>query len=252
MTEKVLSSPVTSAGGSALSFQFGRDTFAFANELVWEYRFAPGSGAVTIQRNHPPPTYAHRCFVVARSARQFLYHARFDATVSAANETLYREKIREVVSRSPRRPGAERERVVIPGYRSLRQFSEAHEQLLKTECGGAWQSYVLRSHWRMILPITRRHQERLCRQLTHALTARPAPIVHLFRFPKITINHAVVLFDRVETPSAIRFQAYDPNVPAQPTELIYDREEQRFHFPPNHYWPGGRLNVVEVYCSWLY
>ena len=58
------------AAQRTLHFQFERDTFAFANELVWEYRFEPGTGAVTTFRNNPPPGYSHRCFVMVRSVRQ--------------------------------------------------------------------------------------------------------------------------------------------------------------------------------------
>lgn len=54
-------------------FEFARDSFAFANELVWEYRFDAVTGKTTFSQRVPPPNYAHRCFVLARSARQFLY-----------------------------------------------------------------------------------------------------------------------------------------------------------------------------------
>jgi hypothetical protein len=160
--------------------------------------------------------------------------------------------IREVVSRSPRRPGAESKRIVIPGYDCLRQFSQAQEQLLKAECGGAWQSYFLRSHWRMTFPITRHQQARMARQLVGAFAEKPAPIVHLLRFPQLTINHGIVLFGFHETERAIHFDAYDPNVPAHPSELTYQRAERAFHFPRNHYWPGGALKVIEVYRGWIY
>ena len=84
-------------------FEFERDTFAFANELVWEYRCDPATQKMISRRNEPPPTYAHRCFVMVRSARQFFYHARFEPA-PVADEQTYRRLIREVVSRSPRRP----------------------------------------------------------------------------------------------------------------------------------------------------
>ena len=233
-------------------FQFERDTFAFANQLVWEYRPDPATGKLTTCRNDPPPTYAHRCFVMVRSARQFFYHARFEPARAAADELAYRRLIREVVSRSPRRPSADPDRLVIPGYDSLRSFSRAQAPLLKAECGGAWQSYFLRSHWRMILPMPRGHQERMARHLVKVFPQRIAPIVHLVRFPQLTINHGIVLSDFTETATEIRFAAYDPNVQERPSELIYDRAARTFLFPRNHYWNGGRVDVVEVYRGWLY
>ena len=237
---------------SARSFRFERDTFAFANELVWEYRLDPATGKTATFRNEPAPTYAHRCFVMVRSARQFFYHARFEPAQAVADEQTYRGLIREVVSRSPRRPSADPDKLPIPGYGSLRSFSRERAPLLKAECGGASQSYFLRSHWRMILPMPRGHQERMARQLVEAFPSRVAPIAHLVRFPQLTINHGIVLFDVAETAAEIRFPAYDPNVPDHPAELIYDRAQRTFFFPRNHYWPGGRVDVVEVYRGWLY
>jgi hypothetical protein len=233
-------------------FQFERDTFAYANELVWEYRLEPGADTMATFRNEPPPTYAHRCFVMVRSVRQFLYHARFDASLPVADARTYRQRIRQVVSRSPRRTSPEAERVVIPGYSGLRSFSGAQEPILKAECGGAWQSYFVRSHWRMVFPVPRWHQELTARRLAWALAAGTPPIVHVFRFPRVTINHGIVLYAKTKTPSGLRFSAYDPNVPERPAELTYDRAKRTFLLPRNHYWAGGRVEVVHVYRGWLF
>jgi hypothetical protein len=232
-------------------FEFDRDAFAFANELFWEYRFDPATGRTTFARRVPPPGYAHHCFVLVRSARQFLYHATFDPACPVSDEAGYRRLVRKVVARNPRLPSAPARRVVIPGCDDLRAFSRAHETLLKAECGGAWQSYFLRSHWRMIFPVSRRHQERTARQLTDGLQQGRSPIVHLVRFPILTINHGVVVFGVRESGPEIRFQAYDPNVPAQPAELTYDRASRTFLFPANQYWAGGRVDAIEIYRTWL-
>jgi hypothetical protein len=243
----------TPAGGdSARTFRFDRDTFTFANELVWEYRLDPATNRMTSVWSDPPPTYSHRCFVMVRSARQFLYHARFEPAQPVADSSTYRALIRQVVARNPRRPGAEAERIVIPGYASLRAFSQAQTACLKAECGAAWQCYFLRSHWRMVFPVWRAHQEQVARQLRQVLRVRPAPIVHLFRFPRITINHGIVLFGATESDAEIRFDAYDPNIPDHPVPLVYDRAARTFSFPRNHYWAGGPVSVIEIYCGGLY
>ncbi len=233
-------------------FTFEQDTFAFANELIWEYQFDSITGASSIRRNSPPPTYAHRCFVLVRSARQFLYHARFEPHLPVADAATYARLIRHVVRRSPRVPSAEDRKIVIPGYGCLRAFSQDHETTLKRGCGGAWQSYVLRSHWRMVFPISRAHQARTAQQLVTAFATKPDPIVHLVRFPQLTINHGITLFDLADSGEQIRFAAYDPNQPAQPTELVYERAKRTFFFPANHYWAGGRVDVIEVYRGWIY
>lgn len=246
------SSPPPRKPAALRPFEFERDTFTFANELVWEYRVDPTSGRMTTFPNERPASYTHRCFVMARSARQFFYHARFDPDRPVASAAAYRSLIRGVVHRSPRAPSADAERIVLPGYDSLRALSQVHAALLKAECGPAWQSFFVRSHWRMVLPIWPRHQQRIASQLIEGLRTRPVPIAHLFRFPCITINHAVVLFDATESEREVRFAAYDPNIPTHPVHLHYDRTTQAFFFPPTHYWAGGRVSVTEAYTDWPY
>jgi hypothetical protein len=238
--------------GPAPRFEFGRDTFSFANELVWEYRPDAATGRMATRKNNPPPQYAHRCFVMVRSARQFFYHARFDGNRPPVPEESYRRLIRQVVGRSPRQPSKKRDKIAIPGFDGLRAFSVACESLLKAECGGAWQSYALRSHWRMVFPISRRNQESVSVELLASFGRRVIPIVHLVRFPQLTINHGMVLFGHQETAAEIRFAAYDPNQPGQPTQLTYRRADRTFHLPPNHYWAGGRVDVIEVFRGWIY
>ena len=228
-------------------FDFDRDTFSFANELVWEYRLDPATGTMSTQRNSPPPQYTLRCFVLARSVRQFLYHARFDGNRPPVAPEDYRPLIRQVVRRSPRKPSGESDKIVFPGYDGLRSFSQAQEAVVKATCGGAWQSYAMLSHWRMVFPISRLHQEDVAAQLLASFGQRIIPIVHLVRFPQLTINHGIVLMDHQETEAGIHFGAYDPNQPGRPTQLIYHRAERTFHFPQNHYWAGGPLDVIEVF-----
>lgn len=243
---------ISSAGTAARAFSFARDTFAFPNELVWEYRFDAVTGRVSTFRNRPAPRYTHRCFVMVRAARQFFYHARFAPDLPMADERTYRQLIRTVVRRSPRRPCPAADQIVIPGFAGLRAFSQAQENLLKHECGDAWESYILRSHWRMVFPVSRAHQARMAGQLTAALAVRPAPIVHVVRFPQLTINHGLLVFDQVATPTGLQFAAYDPNVPDCPATLTFARASRSFVFPRNHYWAGGPLNVIEVYRGWFY
>ena len=231
-------------------FGFQRDTFAFANELVWEYQF--DGGKTTTRPREPKPDYTHHCFVLARAARQFFYHAHFDKSVAPHEDNqIYRRRIREVVSRNPRKPCAPGQEVVFPGYGHLYEFSRAHEWLLKSECGGAWQSYALRSHWRMIFPITRTHQERTLESLLASIRGGNAPVVHLVRFPRLTINHGVLLFGAEETEAGYRFQAYDPNYPQTPALVSWDRKTRSFFMPANHYYVGGRLDIIEIFRTWL-
>jgi hypothetical protein len=232
-------------------FEFARDTFAFENETYWEYHFDAATGKTSFTPRQPKPSYAHRCFVLTRAARQFLYHARFDASQRSPDDPTCRRLIREVMARNPRRSCAPEKQIVIPGYANLREFSAARAPLLKAGCGGAWQSYVLRSHWRMVFPISRSHQARTAASLRVAMEQNLPPIVHLVKFPVVTINHSMVVFAAVETGAGVDFQAYDPNQPAQPTHLSFDDKTKTFSLPQNHYWAGGALDIIEVYRNWL-
>ncbi len=231
-------------------FVFERDSFAFANELVWEYRFDPAGRMTTVARE-PKPDYTLRCFVLTAAARQFSFHANFDAAQPRLDEAQYRVLVRQVVSRNPRKASSAAQRILIPGFAGLRSFSGAFESLLKAECGGAWRSYVLRSHWRMVFPISRRHQAWTAEQLKNTLSRKATAVVHLVRFPKLTINHGVVLYGFRETEAGTEFDVYDPNAPSKPTQLVYDATTRTFHFPANAYWSGGKLDVIEIYRNWF-
>jgi hypothetical protein len=236
----------------ARPFLFERDTFAFAHELVWEYRFDAVTGQTKTVRANPPPTYYHRCFVMVRAVRQFFNHARFDPALPAPEAETCRRLIRTIVARNPRRISIESDRVLVPGYSGLRSFSQACEALLKAECGQPWESYVLRSHWRMVFPVWRRNQERTAQRLERALSLSAIPVVHLFRFPRVTINHGIMLFASAADDGGLHFQGYDPNIPAHPVELTYRHADRTFFFSNNHYWAGGKLQVLEIYRNWLY
>jgi hypothetical protein len=232
-------------------FEFQRDSFAFANELIWAYHFDPVTGKTTVSRRAPEPTYAHRCFVLSRAARQFLYHSRFDAGQQIADDKAYRRLIRRVLARNPRALCEPGQTIVIPGFDSLRRFSQARETLLKAECGGAWRSYCLRSHWRMVFPVSRQHQVRTAGQLLEAIRHNRSPIVHLVRFPALSINHGMLLFAAEETDDRVRFHAYDPNDPNKPVLVSFDRSARTFALSANAYWAGGHVDIIEIYRTWL-
>jgi hypothetical protein len=232
-------------------FNFDQDTFAYSNELVWEYHFND-NGKWVHERREPDPDYTHHCFVVARSARQFFQNARFDPSLPRADDDTYRQLIDKVISVDPERVLSDKDKIIIPGYGNLREFSAAHERLLKEECGGAWQSYFQRGHWRMIFPFNRAHQEHTSQQLLFDVEENRPPVVHVVRFPQLSINHALLVFAAKPMDKTIEFDVYDPNKPDSPKTLTYDRATRTFSFPGNDYWPGGRVDVYEIYRDWNY
>jgi hypothetical protein len=244
-------SPRSDGRTASRPFVFGQDTFAYANELVWEYGYDE-EGRWSGRARDPKPDYSHRCFVVARSAKQFFLHGRFDPDGAVVDDLTYRNLIREVIRSSPRRGRLEDARVVFPGYRNLWEFSEAWTGLLQAETGGAWQSYWQRGHWRMVFPFSRRHQERMAERLAESVEREGVAVAHLVQFPSLRINHAVVLFEAEASDDGIEFGVYDPNEPDSPVQMIYDRAARRFEFPANAYYPGGPLDVYEIYRGIFY
>jgi hypothetical protein len=227
-------------------FDFYSDAFAYPNELVWVYEY-DANGKWTTRQRDPKPTYAQHCFVVARSALQFLNNARFAPELPLADEKTYRRLIRKVVATNPRKSLPEKDKIVIPGYANLRQFSEMQETALKEESGGAWQSYFQRGHWRMIFPFSRRHQEDTAVKLLQSVNQGNSAVLHVVRFPQLTINHAVVLYGAEESETGIVFSIYDPNRPQSPAFLNYDRVKRTFYLPANLYFKGGEVEVYEIY-----
>jgi hypothetical protein len=227
-------------------FSIERDAFAFPNELVWSYH-VDERGAWRVESRVHSSTYIHRCFVLARTARQFFQHARFDPSRPAPDDEELRRLVRRVAATSPRAQGPDAERIVIPGYPSLRALSEARGDLLREEIGGPLWSYVERGGWRMVIPFSRRSQARTAAHLVEALDRRRPPILHLVRFPHITINHAVLVYDYEDDGEVIRFLAYDPNAPSGPAVLTYDRASRTFELGRNAYFKGGRVDAYEIY-----
>lgn len=237
---------------SNLTFDFQRDTFAYTNELVWAYNINPETKEQSWHLRSKSPEYSHHCFVMVRSARQFWWHAKFDPAQPSADERTYRRLVDEVIGRSDLKGSPEERKVVFPGYAGLREFSEAYPKLLQAECGGAWQSYVQRGHWRMLWPFTRGSQESHARRLRERIESGTPCVVHLVRFPSLKINHAVLAYALRTEPGKIVFSTYDSNDPGQPLDLIYLEKERRFEFPTTGYFVGGEVEVYEIYRNWIY
>ncbi|MFO1458867.1 MAG: hypothetical protein U1G08_05615 [Verrucomicrobiota bacterium] len=233
------------------AFHHPTDTFAFPNDTLWSYARDPVTGRQLHLKRDPPPEYHLRCFVMARSAKQFFHHARFDPALPPLDRESYARCIAEVVGRNPRRMCPDQRRVVIPGFPHLRAFSEAHADLCRAGLGGAWQSYVQRGHWRMILPWTRRGQRAEAERLARSVRANLAPVVHIFTFPALTLNHAVVAYSVSESPEGFQFATYDPNAPNDILDLRFDFSRREFEMPPTLYFIGGHLDAYEVYSGFF-
>lgn len=228
------------------SFQIGRDSIAYPNELLRTYVFHP-DGRTTSHHADPEPDYALHCFPMVRAAREFFHHARFAPEAPRCSGEEYRRIVQSIVRRDSRCPSAPDLRVVVPGFRDLAEFSAAHETMLKRECGAAWKSYTQRGNWRMVFPFSRARQARVAGNLSKRVSAGLLPIVHVVDFPRLKINHALLLVAVETTAAGAVFKAYDPNQPDRPAQLQFDNEARTFRFEQNRYFRGGDVKVYEVY-----
>ncbi len=228
------------------------DGMAYPNQLAWAYQINPATGRMETKRREPAPTYSLHCFGMARDVRQFFRQSQFAPSASKASEMEYRELIRKVLDRDSRCEAGQGTRVMIPGFKNLHEFSQAEEKLLKSEGGRAWQSFFQRGNWRMVFPFSRNHQRREAARLERELEEHRLPIVHVVRFPALTINHVVLLFQAVSRHGVTEFSAYDPNDPTTPLRLRFDSGNGRFEFPATSYFQGGRVDVYEIYRSAIY
>jgi len=155
------------------------------------------------------------------------------------------------MARGPRSTVATEPPIVIPGYTGLRDFSAAHEQVLKDEMLQDWRSVLPRGDWRIVAPALPAEQARTAEALYRKVRAGTPAIIRVFRFPVMTINHAVLLYDAAERDGDLEFTAYDPNDVAGPIVVRFDRPAGTFLFPPRDYFDGGPIKVYEIYAGML-
>jgi hypothetical protein len=104
----------------------------------------------------------------------------------------------------------------------------------------------------MLFPFSRDQQQHVAEMIQETLRQRGVAVVHLVRFPQLTINHAVLIFAADATPTTIDFSTYDPNEPGKPVVITFDRFTGTFQFPANSYFPGGRVDIYPIYDRWIY
>ena len=199
------------------ALDFAADTFAFRNDS-------------RIHHRGKPDLYSNWCFVIARAVVQFQRFARFEPGMPRASADEYRDLVRRV-TRLPawRMPLPPEDRVVIPGFASLRELTAAETAAVKTGLGGRLWSLLHWTNWRLVYPHPRAHQERIAAETIAELQAgRPVQWL-ISDFPRIALNHSVLVYEyRLAGAGAVDFAVFDPNDPATPGVIRFDRQERRF------------------------
>jgi hypothetical protein len=212
-----------------------------------EYDVDAATGHTAWRKREPPPAFALQCGAMARAARQFHLQARFAPDRPTPDEATLATLVQQVLQSDPRAVAAASDPVVIPGYDGLRSLSAAHEGLFKSVLGGVWRSRLQRGNWRMIFPFAPAQQRDEAERLVAALRRGETPILHVLRFPAVTLNHMILLYGVEETPEELRFAAYDPNDAAAPIVVRWDRGARTFVYPRTVYFGGGPVRGYAIY-----
>jgi hypothetical protein len=219
------------------AIQLGVDTFAFPNENPTIYR-------------GKPDLYRSWCFVMARAITQFHRFARFDPTAPRLTADEYVERVRQVTARAPwRAPLPPGERTVIPGYGSLYELSRAQERAVKAGLTGRFVSWIHWTNWRVVFPMLPAQQEGVARETLAELQAgRPVQWL-VTNLPVLELNHTVVVYAYRADDRLIDFSVYDPNDPATPGTIQFDRHARRFWSAHLYNTSVGSMRAFRMYFS---
>jgi hypothetical protein len=248
----------SAAGGAEHPFSFHRDTFAFANETVFEYH----QGHASLRRekgSQKPKRFTQHCFVMSRAVAQFRKFARFDPTLSALDDRELATRIRRVTSRPPwTAPLALRDRIIIPGYLDLRALSRARADILQENIGLGWTTYFRPGNWRILLPHGPAQQARTHAELERTLARGEFFVAYLTNFPEsLNINHSVLVYPpqkisgRGNNADNFRYRVYDPNHPDGPRALEWSQRDSCFLYQRDWDFVGGKVVVWRVLGGFL-
>jgi hypothetical protein len=229
--------PARSSAAVVLPFTFGADTFGFVNDVR----------AVNPDKND---LYANYCFVLARSVRQFYAFARFDPTSPRLDGAAYGERIRRVIAYRPWAPAlAPDDRVVIPGYRNLNEFSRDQEPVVKVALGSRFWTFVHWTNWRVTHPVTGGHQARVAEAIAAELDGGRLVQLLVTNWPIPELNHTVVAYAYRASDAGIDFTVYDPNDIDAPGTISFVRASRRFWATDLPYTRPGPIRAFRMYYS---
>jgi hypothetical protein len=242
---------VASATDAEPEFRFDRDTFAFANQTVFEYH--EGHASLRKKSAVKKDAYNRHCFVMCRTAMQFMKFARFDARAALLDDVSLAARVRAVTHRAPwAEPLPDDQRIVFPGYKDLREMSEAHRELVQLNIGHGWPSYFRISNARMMFQPGAGYQEKTHARLNAALARGEVFVGFLTTYPRLSINHSVLIYKQKSfspNPGVERYLVYDPNHPESPRELTWSPSDRSFSYQKDWDFIGGSVRIYQVYSK---
>ena len=182
---------------------------------------------------------------------QFRKFARFDRRGSVLDDKALAVRIRAVTRHAAwREPVPINQRIVFPGYANLRAMSKARGRVLQENVGLGWPTYLRLGNFRMFYKHDRQYQEQTHAILDASLARGELFVGYLSTYPRLTINHAILVYARKRgrRPNGTnRYIVYDPNHPEAPRELTWSPAERAFSFQKDWDFVGGFVRVYQVY-----
>jgi len=238
-----------SAAGS--DFHFDRDTLAFQNATVLKYKNGVPFLRARSTSDDPANKYTRCCFVMTRTVMQFRKFARFDPAGIPLDDNQLRSRIRAVSRHFAwQEPLPENERIVFPGYANLRQMSNARAEVFKENIGSGFITYFRPSNGRMFFQHSRKYQDRTHANLDAALSRGDLFVGYLSTYPKLSINHAVLVYAREKLRPGDELEhylVYDPNHAEAPRQLTWSPRERAFSYQKDIDFIGGFVRVYQAY-----
>jgi hypothetical protein len=188
---------------------------------------------------------------MSRTVVQFLKFARFEPNGTHLEDNELAHRVRQVTRHPPYEQAlSASQRVVIPGYRNLRELSEKRGWVLQKNIGLGWPTYLRIGNYRMFYNHSKNYQAKTHEQLNAILAQGDLFIGYLSDFPTLHINHAVLVYSRKpssRSDNTDRYNCYDPNHPDGPRELVWFPNKQVFNFEKDQEFVGGFTRVFQVY-----
>src|SRR5207245_2702347 len=148
---------------------------------------------------------------------QFHRFARFDPAAPRVDAEEYARRVRAVSGHAPWEPSLPpAERVVIPGFASLRAFSAAEEAAVKTGLGSRFWTLVHWTNWRVSMPVPDGHQAVVLDEVLAELAAGRLVQLLVTNWPKQELSHTVVAYGYRGVDDGVELTVWDPNDPAAP------------------------------------
>lgn len=237
------------ADSTRSEFRFDRDTFAFANQTVFEYH--EGHASLRKSSETKRDAYNRHCFVMSRTALQFKKFARFEPRGTPLDDATLAARVRDVTRQSTwMEPLPDNQRIVFPGYKDLKEMSKARRELVQLNIGHGWPSYFRISNARMMFQDGAGYQERTHARLNSVLAQGELFVAFLTTYPRFTINHSVLIYKLKSSepnPGLDHYLVYDPNHPESPRDLIWSARDRAFSYQKDWDFVGGFVRVYQVY-----